>query len=425
MLAASRLSLLEMDLIAYNSAISACRTGAQALALMAEMAEDAHAPDAVTYGAAITACAKGEDWQQALALLAGMEMLHVVPDRTVLNAAISACSACAEWSWALAVMRAMHSRQMAPDDITYGAASDACERGEQRLRALKLDALGLPTGRKHGQASEAVRRSAATRSAAPTALPPSLHVCIVQGDEEGFRGWNLERGCKHNRWDTLLEGSLKCLAMDGQWLRDVCVSVFAGADVLHITGDVQSLAMPVAGMRDDGRPMYEPATLESWAEMLWRARGQDLPGLRWRLSLDAPCSKEEAQAALLANFGEALAGAPDGSAVLAFTPSRAGGTYDELKAKGQGKRPRPRQVLVLLGGAHGFDGNDDAGGPGLFEEVMSRCCDRFGKAAVASVSLCENAAREAKFPLAKVAAFVSVEHARGSFVQVLAGLEAA
>jgi len=261
-----------------------------------------------------------------------------------------------------------------------------------------------------------------------------LHFCIFQGDAEGLDGWSLEDGSMQNRWDTLLDGLLKCLMMDGAWPLEVRASAFVGGDALHLSGEVQSLAMPVAGQREDGRAMYQPATVRNWEEALWRARGQDLPGLCWRrrtVQPDASDSRAEARARLLDNLDEVLACSSGPVAVLVFTPVGARVTYDELKANGKNSagcggvhhvRDLITPVFVVLGGAHGFDGDDDKDGGAFLDAVLARFIARFGPACVLRLSLGENGGGVApKFPLSKVAAFLSVEYACGGFARAVEG----
>ena len=51
----------------------------QALGWLAEMRSDDVLPDAIAYGAVISACEKGEQWQPALGLLAEMRKIGALP----------------------------------------------------------------------------------------------------------------------------------------------------------------------------------------------------------------------------------------------------------------------------------------------------------------------------------------------------------
>ena len=64
---------------------------------MAEMRKIGVLPDVITYNAAISACEKGEQWQQVLRILAEMRSVSVLPDVITYNAAISACEKSEQW----------------------------------------------------------------------------------------------------------------------------------------------------------------------------------------------------------------------------------------------------------------------------------------------------------------------------------------
>ena len=57
------------------------------------MQQTAVVPDVISYNAAISACEKGQQWQQALSVLAEMQQTAVLPYVISYNAAISACDA--------------------------------------------------------------------------------------------------------------------------------------------------------------------------------------------------------------------------------------------------------------------------------------------------------------------------------------------
>ena len=58
-------------------------------------------PDIITYSAAISACEKGQKWQQALGLLAETRSVSVLPNVITYNTAISACEKGEQWQQAL------------------------------------------------------------------------------------------------------------------------------------------------------------------------------------------------------------------------------------------------------------------------------------------------------------------------------------
>ncbi len=68
-----RSSQLEPNVISYNSAISACEKGQQweqALRLLLEMRSSRLEPNVMSYNSAISACEKGQQWEQALIFVA-------------------------------------------------------------------------------------------------------------------------------------------------------------------------------------------------------------------------------------------------------------------------------------------------------------------------------------------------------------------
>ena len=58
-------------------------------------------PDVITYDAAISACAKGEQWQQAFGLLEVVQQAAALPTVFSYNSAISACEKVQQWQQAL------------------------------------------------------------------------------------------------------------------------------------------------------------------------------------------------------------------------------------------------------------------------------------------------------------------------------------
>lgn len=279
-------------------------------------------------------------------------------------------------------------------------------------------------------------------------LDVTPHFCIIQDDDEGLSGWSLEDGSQQNRWDTLLEGLLKSLVMDGKWPVDARASAFVGPDAVHLTGDVQRLVMQPNGVHADGRTAYLPATLRAWEEVLWRSRsgssssissstqgsGNAEVPLYWRCSENLLDSQGRSRHRLLEHLDDVFAEAPDESVALVFCPEGADATYEQLKVLGRrvGRPVRSARVFLLLGGAHGFDNNDDrdCDDESLLSAILGRFAARFGPHHIIRVSLCEDGpagaalAREARFPLAKMAGFLGVEYACGSLSDAIAGMEA-
>ncbi|CAK0866989.1 unnamed protein product, partial [Prorocentrum cordatum] len=69
--------------LSYNAGISACEKGEkwqQALSLLREMRAARSEPNVVSYSAGVSACEKGEQWQRALSLLSEMRGEKLEPN---------------------------------------------------------------------------------------------------------------------------------------------------------------------------------------------------------------------------------------------------------------------------------------------------------------------------------------------------------
>jgi pentatricopeptide repeat protein len=103
-------------------------------------------PNDRTYNAAISACAKGGQWQQALSLLQEMREKGVIPDRITYSAAISACGKGGQWQQALSLLQEMREKGVTPNVITYSAAISACEKGGEVSESASLLKRGMEEG---------------------------------------------------------------------------------------------------------------------------------------------------------------------------------------------------------------------------------------------------------------------------------------
>uniref|UniRef100_A0A7S0AE94 Uncharacterized protein n=1 Tax=Pyrodinium bahamense TaxID=73915 RepID=A0A7S0AE94_9DINO len=119
-----------------------------------------------------------------------------------------------------------------------------------------------------------------------------------------------------------------------------------------------------------------------------------------------------------------LAQAPATSVVLAFMPWKIeGATYDELKLAGLHRTPTGvSDVFILLGNTYGFDSEDEVD-KSFFEGVLAKFAEKFGQHKVARVPLCQRDDPLEKFPTASLAAFLSIEYARGMVDHAVAGLQ--
>jgi len=250
--------------------------------------------------------------------------------------------------------------------------------------------------------------------------PP--HFCIFQGDIQGLSGWKLENGSSHNRWDVLIETLRECLMMDGEWPREVEASLFAGGDAIHINGAVQRLAMPVVGTKPDGRPMCSPATAPAWLEMLWENYGADQPGLRWEIS-GMSRDRRTSQQALLKRLDKVLESVDQSSdaVAIALDCKEVDAVYDDLTMEGiKAQRNESTQVFLLLGGANGFDGQDDEDDT-FFRAILSRFAAKLGEHRVARVKMSDG---PSKLTSAKTAGFILTEWVRGMLLRAVAAIEA-
>ncbi|CAE7359369.1 unnamed protein product [Symbiodinium sp. CCMP2456] len=136
------LQLSEMpnpDLKAYGAALTACERGCewQRALLLFRLAQHLHSADLLLFNAAISATDKAGNWRLALALMMELEAT-LQPDEITLSAVISACSRGARWQWALAFLAELPSRSIPASSIPFNSAISACERGSQWIRALVL-----------------------------------------------------------------------------------------------------------------------------------------------------------------------------------------------------------------------------------------------------------------------------------------------
>ena len=120
----------EPSVVSYNAAISACAKGSEwekALALWDEMERRGVAPDEASYSAAISACEKGGQWQRALLLLAELQTTGGGLDASAItySTAITACQKAGQAASALDLLEDMKARGVAPDLGCYNAAMRA------------------------------------------------------------------------------------------------------------------------------------------------------------------------------------------------------------------------------------------------------------------------------------------------------------
>eukprot|EP00435_Cladocopium_sp_Y103_P042632 s2293_g11.t2 len=133
------------DVVGVTSAISTCaaakawrswRSWSFALQIFS-----GHAANAVTFGAALSACDKGSQWQLGLVGHASKDIFGRIsaPKRNPIlcNSLISACAA-GGWQWALALLEEMEAGSLQRDLWSFSGAVKACGKAGQWEGALAL-----------------------------------------------------------------------------------------------------------------------------------------------------------------------------------------------------------------------------------------------------------------------------------------------
>ncbi|CAK0869099.1 unnamed protein product [Prorocentrum cordatum] len=127
--------------LAYNVVISACGKGEQwqqTLALLSGMREAKMEPDVISYSATISACGEGEQWLRALVLLRELWEAELELDVTSYRAGMFACQKGGQWQRTLSVLNEMRKANLDADFMSYRAGISACQKGGQWQRALSL-----------------------------------------------------------------------------------------------------------------------------------------------------------------------------------------------------------------------------------------------------------------------------------------------
>lgn len=137
-----------MNVIAHNSAISACEKGEQwsfALGLLRELRRQEHRPDRISHNSLATACEKSSLWEFAGDALAGAAAGASATDLVAHNVATSAAARAGRWALALECLsrsRPLFRRDggssWEPDIVSFVTAVSAAEKGQQWRWALQL-----------------------------------------------------------------------------------------------------------------------------------------------------------------------------------------------------------------------------------------------------------------------------------------------
>eukprot|EP00434_Breviolum_minutum_P031476 symbB.v1.2.027837.t2/scaffold2770.1/size71041/3 len=130
---------LQLDLIIYNSTVTACEKSTptqwqHALALLV----DAHTwnlqADVITCNAAISACEKCGQWQIAMLLLEQAIDVDVIS----FNSAISACEKASVWQQAMLSFQELLSKGLRPSHVTFAALLSCAEKSQLWRLAQQL-----------------------------------------------------------------------------------------------------------------------------------------------------------------------------------------------------------------------------------------------------------------------------------------------
>ncbi|CAJ1401757.1 unnamed protein product [Effrenium voratum] len=132
-------SSIQASVVSYNSAISSCGPFGhwhRACQLLGDLQMARLAADEVSYGAAVHACEVAGDWESALHLCCQLAS-RMGPEAVSWSAGISACGACLQWQHALALFGQL-TEELGEDAIARNAAISACGESGQWQRALSL-----------------------------------------------------------------------------------------------------------------------------------------------------------------------------------------------------------------------------------------------------------------------------------------------
>jgi len=324
--------------------------------------------------------------------------------------------------------------------------SDRGRPGYSWLRCNESDmvidenTMGCEGSREHASTSRATQRAERARehtidesvvkTSSPFVAKPNDHspavpyFCVIQGDDCGINSWTWD-GSHRRRWHMLVEVLFKCVIMEDEWLPDVQASLMAGADAVHVSGKIEPLMAPIVGYRPDGQPIRQSASQSFFENLLWQQRGIDRPGLRWDIDnrvRDRAVALKEKCDIILGRLGAILEQAPRDSLAFVVDSRYTDVTYEQLKIWGNGQQPRTKNVFVLLGGAHGFDGKDDPD-DGLLDSIVDRLKLHLGRQSVIRVSVFDDTGVSSTCSAPHTAGFLSREYCKGGFSCAVAGAE--
>ncbi|CAK9051381.1 unnamed protein product [Durusdinium trenchii] len=88
------------------------------------------------YSAAISACGKGQQWQQAIFLIARLQDQQLEADVVAYSATMSGCAKAGQWQQALLCLDALRGQQLLPDLAMLSAVTNALGKGQEWTQAL-------------------------------------------------------------------------------------------------------------------------------------------------------------------------------------------------------------------------------------------------------------------------------------------------
>ena len=202
------------------------------------------------------------------------------------------------------------------------------------------------------------------------------------------------------------------------------MSIFSCGDALHLDGRVQEQIMHKVRRRPDGSWQRAPATSHAWDAALWRLWKKNSPGVQWAFGPQAK-SFNHAQQLCLKQMRSTFEGMEaETTTVMVMDNRRFDAIYEDLKRRGTAdvQNSRTKQVVILLGGAHGFDNKDDRDST-FFEDMIGLCQNLFGYEHVVRINLMQSGHINTKLTLLKVATHLATEWHTGGLHTALTGYD--